>query len=287
MAQRRQVLSGTKEGKTLGVRRGETGESLVSKPLTRVSTPREVSLILRNTFRDLDKPVNSYKHSDLVRSSTQCSFHPTHVKASSAVHSPPPSSQTVSARIQALERSNAALTAQLYAEKAKNVELEIVVKECMEKLAEWQSALGDTGETSRALPVRKSVNLKLRPADKPPSRAMSADIRPSDCPHPLLQLTNSLSLQLHQHQSLLSSLFLSLHHLSAFISRLTQLIHATKAGYLAQFLRSGGDHIKENDIGSVEEGKSRIEKARRELAVIEAQLVDWYADFTANKCAIS
>lgn len=286
MAHRR-PLSGPKEGKVAAIRRDGIWENTASKPLTRVSTPREVSLLLRTSIRDLEKPVTSRKSSDLGRSSTQCSFHPTHVKSSSAVHSPVSSSQTVAARIQALERSNAALTAQLYAEKMKNVELELVVKDCMEKLRELQGFLGGNWETSRTLAPRKSVNLKIKPAEKPQNRAVSADISPASSPHPLLQLTHSLSLHFQQRENLLSSLFLSLHRLSTFISRLTLLIHATKVGSLAQVLRTGEDYARENDIWSLEEGKSRVEKARKELAVVETQLIDWYADFTANKCAIS
>lgn len=285
MAQRKETLS-----KGTGLRRTEKPVSTASKPLTRVSTPREISLVLRSTVREAEKAPNSRKSSDIARSSTQCSFHPAHhLKSSSAIHSPPSSSQTISARIQALERSNATLTAQLYAEKAKNVELEIVVKECMEKLTETMGLLGLNLESQRGQEGRKSVNLKIKPADKPPGRAMSADTSPDSLPppHPLLLLTTSLSQQLQHRQSLFSSLFLSLQHLSAFISRFTQLIHATKTGTLGQLLRMGMKLSKENGVGSVEEGIDRVEKARRELGVIEAQLIDWYADFTANKCVIS
>lgn len=283
MAQRKETLC-----KGTGLRRTEKPTNTASKPITRVSTPREISLVLRNTVRETEKPANSRKSSDLARSSTQYSLHPAnHLKSNSAIHSPASSSQTISARIQALERSNATLTAQLYAEKAKNVELEIVVKECMGKLTETMGLLGLSLDSWRGQEGRKSVNLKIKPADKPPGRAMSADTSSISLPHPFLLMTTSLTQQLQHRQTLLSTLFLSLQHLSTFISRLTQLIHATKTGTLGQLLRMGIKLSKENGVGSVEEGIGRVEKARRELGVIEAQLIDWYADFTANKCVIS
>ena len=164
-----------------------------------------------------------------------------------------------------------------------------MVKECMEKLTETMGLLGLSLESQRGQEGRKSVNLKIKPADKPQDRAMSADTSPNllPSPHPLLLMTTSLTQQLQHRQSLFPTLFLSLQHLSAFISRLTQLIHATKTGTLGQLLRMGMKVSKENGVGSVEEGIGRVEKARRELGVIEAQLIDWYADFTANKCVIS
>ena len=262
-----------------------------NRPLTRLSTPREVSLILKDALKSSEKVTTSRKGSDLARASTQCSLRPTHGKTVSALHSPTAGVQTVSARLQVLERANETLTAQLYAERKKNFELESVIKYCLEKLQGVKTALGL--EQSSAQETKKSVSLRIKPVDKAPSRAVSADTSfhesvPEPSSVPLLQLVDSLSRNLGTHQSQLSSLFLSIHHLTSFTSRLSLLIQATKTGSLGHLLRSDQLHSHSGPTAqSISESQSKVEQARREMGEIEAQLIDWFAEYTANKCTIA